>query len=375
MSISLPTAMDTFWTWSAPLASTSIENPTRYCQVNPHVPALRVFFDDSCDLRPDYRLSRETLNNLFHHLRDQYDHGWGLEIEILVFVFWLASATSYRVVSRAFDIPRSTVNDIIHRVAHKIKSLESQIIHLPSVDNLEEIGLGFAQLAGSQAFRIAVGAIDGCQVRIKPPTEDANCYLNRKLFYSIQLQAVCDHKSRFIDIYVGWPGSVHDSRVLKNSPIFTQRAYPPDGCCILGDGGYPCISKPIALMTPYREPVRDPVRARFNHRHSKARNIIERSFGMMKTRWRTIFFKALEVKPSFAHTVVTCCAILHNLCITSGDILEPEQIALRPDDNDDAPEYELADVQDGDRLRDRLAASVSAPVAPVAVLMDHDYDV
>ncbi|KAK0151005.1 hypothetical protein N1851_007881 [Merluccius polli] len=66
---------------------------------------------------------------------------------------------------------------------------------------IEEVGAGFAQLAGSPAFCVAVlCAIDGCHIWIKPPAEDASCYFNRKLFTSIQLQAICDHRGKFIDV-------------------------------------------------------------------------------------------------------------------------------------------------------------------------------
>ena len=34
--------------------------------------------------------------------------------------------------------------------------------------------------------------------------------------------AVCDHRYRFYDIECGWPGKVHDARVLRNSKIFTE---------------------------------------------------------------------------------------------------------------------------------------------------------
>ncbi len=278
---------------------------------------------------------------------------------MLVFVFWLASATSYRVVSRAFDIPQSTVHDIVHRVANKIVSKRAQVISFPAVEELQEIGDGFAHLAGSAFFKNAVGSIDGCQVRIKPPSTDAQCYLNRKLFYSIQLQAVCDQRGKFLDIFVGNPGSVHDSRVLKNSPLFCQQLYPPENFWILGDGGCPCISHPITLITPYREPITSPTQARFNHHHSKARSIIERSFGIMKSRWRSIFFKALEVKPNFAPAVIACCTILHNICLTSGDIVEPVEAALVPDDNNDALLHNQ-DPQGGEQIREHLAAAACA---------------
>lgn len=112
-----------------------------------------------------------------------------------------------------------------------IQGDSSRVIHLPKTqDELQPISRGFAGLARHRAFFKAAGAIDGCHVRIKPPSgPDGQCYRNRKLFPSIILQAVCDHQGRFIDTYVGWPGSVHDSRVLRYSPLYRSSLYPPPG--------------------------------------------------------------------------------------------------------------------------------------------------
>uniref|UniRef100_A0A3Q3IBX1 DDE Tnp4 domain-containing protein n=1 Tax=Monopterus albus TaxID=43700 RepID=A0A3Q3IBX1_MONAL len=232
------------------------------------------------------------------------------------------------------------------------------MISFPNVDDLEAVGAGFAQLAGSPAFCLVAGAIDGCHIRIKPPASDGPCYFNRKLFYSVQLQAITDHQGQFLDIFVGFPRSVHDARVLKNSPVYTGKLYPPAGKCLLGDGGYPCLRAPICLITPYREPVQNPIQARFNTKHCRARSIVERAFGMLKTRWRSIFFKALEVSPAFVADVVACCAVLHNLCLLNGDIVIPEMVE---DHGDDPPEPQNTGASTGDDVRDNLAAAVSAP--------------
>ncbi|KAJ8387284.1 hypothetical protein AAFF_G00159070 [Aldrovandia affinis] len=206
-------------------------------------------------LRPDYRLSRASLQHLIRMLRSHQDHGWGHYLEVLVFVFWLASATSYRVVSRSFNIPRTTVHDMVHRVTKKL-------------------------------------------LKLKNPA--------------------------------------------------------------------------IALITPYKEPVRLVVARRFNHHHAKARSIIERSFGIMKTRWRSIFFKSLEVKPTFAPEVIACCTILRNICVSIGDIMEPAEEVFRPDDNADEPHLHQ-DQQRGEQIREHMAAAVSAPDGLVAALEVHDY--
>ena len=36
------------------------------------------------------------------------------------------------------------------------------------------------------------------------------------------MQAMVDHLYRFTDIYVGWPGKVHDARVFANSAIYQK---------------------------------------------------------------------------------------------------------------------------------------------------------
>ena len=44
-------------------------------------------------------------------------------------------------------------------------------------------------------------------------------YYNRKGWYSIIVQAIVDHNYLFCNVYGGWPGSVHDVRVLANSGL------------------------------------------------------------------------------------------------------------------------------------------------------------
>ena len=116
--------------------------------------------------------------------------------------------------------------------------------------------------------------------------------------------------------------------------------------------------------------MRNAVEARFNRHHAKARSVIERAFGIMKTRWRSIFFKAHEVHPAFAVKVIACCAILHNLCLRDGDIVEPMEEQPEPD----AGGAELhPELQCGERFRSRMAAAVSAPNINPPALQDHDY--
>ena len=71
-------------------------------------------------------------------------------------------------------------------------------------------------------FPQCFGAIDGTHIPILPPADYARDYYNRKEFYSIVVQALVDHQYRFLNLHVGWPGSVHDARILSNSEVFEK---------------------------------------------------------------------------------------------------------------------------------------------------------
>lgn len=175
-------------------------NPTSYCHFNTAVPILQLYLDEAADHSTHLRLSLPSFRSLIAAVRLDSDHGWERDIEVLVFLHWLAHAASLRVVSQTFDILKSSLHDIVHRVSKAIMGILRRVICFPTRDDLEAVG--FAQLAGSQAFTKVVGAIDGCRVLIKPPANNSNYYYNRKQFYSIVLQAIADHQGKFLDVFV-----------------------------------------------------------------------------------------------------------------------------------------------------------------------------
>ena len=61
-------------------------------------------------------------------------------------------------------------------------------------------------------------------------------------YYSILFKLVCDDSMLFTDVLAGWPGSVHDPRVLRNSVLWNTSAHKfPGDTYLLGDGGYPLL--------------------------------------------------------------------------------------------------------------------------------------
>ncbi|CAJ1050822.1 putative nuclease HARBI1 [Xyrichtys novacula] len=252
------------------------------------------------DLRPAFRLSKTTVEALIQMLPPrEKPHGWSHEIEVAVCLYWLACGSSYRVTADIFAIPRATVARIVHNVVEEMMIILHRTVHFPKLEDMEEVGAGFAQLAGHEAFRCVAGTINGCHIRaIQPAEPQKKSYINQELFTSVVLQDV--------------------------SPMYKESLYPPPDYVLLGDGGYPCLRHSVTVITLYHQPLAGRVEECFNQHHARARNVVEQAFGMLKTRRGAIFLWALEIRPVFAPKVVTACCILHNLCLATGNILEEE---------------------------------------------------
>ena len=159
-----------------------------------------------------------------------------------------------------------------------MQSLQDKLIKWPSGDILEENVAAFEQRWG---FPQVVGTVDGTHIPIMRPKKYHTDYFKRKQFYSIVMQAVVDSSYMFIDIYIGWPGSVHDACVLANSPLFHKAEndlllpHSPRNIegvdvplLILGDPAYPLETW---LMKPFTDNGRlSDEQKNFNYRLSRA---------------------------------------------------------------------------------------------------------
>lgn len=147
-------------------------------------------------------------------------------------------------------------------------------------------------------FPQVAGAIDGTHIGILVPADDPTDNYNRKGFHSLILQGVVDHKLKLWDINVGWPGKVHDARVLANSTLYTR-----------GQNGtllpewtevFEGVDAPLVILRGAAYPVAvafeaipegrgiTPEQKSFNYRLSQARMTLERAFGRLKGRWRCV---------------------------------------------------------------------------------------
>lgn len=93
----------------------------------------------------------------------------------------------------------------------------------------------------------AVGCIDGVHINITAPLENPNNYVNFHDNYSILVQAVCDHRLVYRDVYCGNPGAIGDARNYNSSDLSKNLLTNPDmlseGEHILGDSAYTLTDK------------------------------------------------------------------------------------------------------------------------------------
>lgn len=102
---------------------------------------------------------------------------------------------------------------------------------------------------------------------------------------------------------------------------------------LIGDSGYPL--QPF-LMTPVGNAEPFTPKAAYNQAHMSSRNVVERTIGLLKMRFRCILKERVaRYAPDFVAKLVTSCAVLHNMCvdaevplIENNDLLGEEELDL-----------------------------------------------
>jgi len=225
----------------------------------------------------------------------------------------------------------STVAKAVYKVTRAICHVFHNFCTFPNtIEGLREISAGFYKrgaLQGGHGIPQIVGAVDGTHVVIRNPIEADGAHFNRKGYTSLNVHAICDHKGRFFDVFTGSPGSMHDSRVMENSPfarelsgrlgrLFWSGRSLINGVQvpfqIIADSAYPCKT---FILPALRDTIagQSVAKGRFNRRVAATRNVVERAFGRLKARWR-VLLKQNDLSLKHVNFVIMACFCLHNIC-------------------------------------------------------------
>jgi hypothetical protein len=241
------------------------------------------------------------------------------------------NAISVGASSRIGGVSFGSVVNYTNRVMAAIFDIMSNLIYWPDAEERKIISSRFYRNYGLQG---AIGAVDGTHIILNQrPHIDGEVYFNRKQSYSINVQIVCDDRRMIRAYVVGWPGSVSDSTVFKDSDIykFPEHHFSPTTETsfeyLIADAGFASESW---LCTPYRQPAASiPHNKIFNELFSSARVVIEHVNGILKSRWSSLrgirnqMIKREDFETVNKHIVV--CMILHNFLLICHDAWDDDE--------------------------------------------------
>jgi len=197
------------------------------------------------------------------------------------------------------------------------------IVFPSSHDEQREMARQFADKSKC-GFNNCVAAKDGMLVWTNKPSEkmddmgigNGKFFSGRKSKFGLNMQAICDANRRFVDVYVGHPGSASDYTMWLESPVRQLIEKTPGFLCpglvFYGDNAY---VNTMTTVAPFKAVSSGPKDA-FNFYHSQLRITIEGAFGSLVHRWgclrkpMPVGFKISKI----SRLVVALCK-LHNFCI------------------------------------------------------------
>ncbi len=263
-------------------------------------------------------------------------------LQVFVALRFYACGSFQQVIADTIRIHQSTACRIIHRVTNALIRRINQFVRFPTGNEVNAVKAGFYDVAH---FPNVLGLVDGSHVRIMAPHRNEPDYVNRKKYHSINAQIICNDENMITNVVANWPGSTHDSRILRESEIGRQFARQEHRGVLIGDSGY---SSKNWLMIPYLNPANDPQR-RYNRALKRTRCIVECTIGIWKRRFHCLHDE-LRLHPIKCCRIIAATAILHNIAKQRNLPDFEDEI-----DNEDQPDpVQPEDDHDDNLTRDRL---------------------
>lgn len=287
----------------------------------------------------------------------------------------LSSGESLQIIGDLFGLNQSTVSQVTWRFVESMEERGLHHLQWPSKEiEMEDIKSKFEKIRG---FRNCCGAIDITHIVMNIPAVDPanNVWYDREKNYSMILQGIVDPEMRFRDIIAGWPGSLTDALVLRNSGFFklTEEGKRLDGKSlqlsegielreyIIGDTGFPLLPW---LLTPYQGKGLSDIEAEYNKRHSATRMVAQMALARLKDVWRIIHGVMWMPDKNRLPRIVLVCCLLHNIVIDMEDeMLDELPLSYHHDSGYHQQTCESVD-KTASVMRDNLSLYLSGKLPP-----------
>ncbi|XP_010232614.2 protein ANTAGONIST OF LIKE HETEROCHROMATIN PROTEIN 1-like [Brachypodium distachyon] len=227
---------------------------------------------------------------------------------VAICIWRLATGESYRAISDRFGLGVSTCHKIVLQVCAAIKNtLMPRFIRWP--DRAPAFEGSFESISGIPNIISAMYTTHIPIIAPAPQFKPMSYYNNfqteriKKTSYSIILQGVVGPDGTLTDICIGWPGSMTDDEVLKNSSL-QQRGNSGmmAGSWVAGGSNYPLMDW---LLVPYTVQNLTDAQHAFNEKVTKLRHVAVDAFARLKGRWACLQ-KRTEVKIDDLPAVIIC---------------------------------------------------------------------
>ncbi|XP_030751389.1 protein ANTAGONIST OF LIKE HETEROCHROMATIN PROTEIN 1-like [Sitophilus oryzae] len=234
---------------------------------------------------------------------------------------YLAAGSSMKSLSYNYRLGLSTVSNIIKSTCSALWiSFNKEYLPIPDKEKWLKIATDFEM---KWNFPNCLGAIDGKHVRIQAPPNTGSDYYNYKDFFSLILLAICDANYCFTVIDIGAKGRQSDGGVFRNNNFGKQlfsnsldlppprrltNDVQPIPYYIIGDAAFPFGTN---LMRPYPGNFLPQEKRIFNYRLSRARRVIENTFGILVSKWR-ILERPIIAKLETIAKMIAALVCLHN---------------------------------------------------------------
>lgn len=312
--------------------------------------------EESYEYNERFRLTAQKLEHLlnllgFHLERPtERNHALPAKLQLQVALHWMGTGAQYHAIADMHGVCKASVCRAVHSVVTAVNNTMSAI-YVKWPDNMQGVVEQFFAIRG---MPMVCGCLDGTLIKIDAPSEHEDVFVDRHGNHSVNCMVVCGPDLTFYYSYANWPGSTHDSRVLRNSGLFNRFENgwrPIPNGLLLGDSAYPLkdwLIPPVVVNN-------DEANRRFLRAHKSTRRLIENAIGTLKEKFPCLNY--LRLKPYVACEVFNCCVTLCNFSRLPGDDIlngvdnddidpEDENLQLRPD-----AEQQIGDERGENRLQ------------------------
>ncbi|CAH9120108.1 unnamed protein product [Cuscuta epithymum] len=333
----------------------------------------KILKEDPKDFRDIYRMYPDVFLKLCHIIREKQllaDTRYvSIEEMLATFLVIVGQNNRYCQLRKTFGRSHFTVSQNFNKVLKVLQHFAVEMMAKPGRTVPEKIR---ESTRFYPYFKECLGAIDGTHIPAMISGRETSSYRNRHGIISQNVLATCNFDLQFMYVLSGWEGSAHDSKVLTDALTRENGLKVPNGYFYLADCGYPNRRQFLAPFRGTRYHLqdfagqgRDPNNSKelFNLRHASLRNVVERIFGIFKSRF--VIFKTAPPFPFRTQAeLVLACVGLHNFlrkeCRSDEFPVDPED-EIRSFEAEDVEQYFASQEQqraNANAWRDTIASNM-----------------